>query len=114
MLLTFLCAFCAWSIVILAIGSFCLMLNKGTKHLKKLHDVPCSGCDFFTNDYRLKCTIHPYKACSEEAIGCIDFEMKTVNCNSSQKSQRKKNIETPSEPTIRCKCSPETKLYNYR
>lgn len=114
MLLTFLCAFCAWSIVILAIGSFCLMLNKGTKHLKKLHDVPCSGCDFFTNDYRLKCTIHPYKACSEEAIGCIDFEMKTVNCNSSQKSQRQKNIETPSEPTIRCKCSPETKLYNYR
>lgn len=100
MLPTFLCAFCAWSIVILAAVSFCLMLNKGTKHLKKLHDIPCSGCDFFTNDYRLKCTIHPCKACSEEAIGCIDFEIKTVNCNSSQKGQGKPKLGICSEPTV--------------
>lgn len=89
MLPTIFCAFCAWAIVILSIASFGLMLNKGTNHLKKIHDIPCSGCDFFTNDYRLKCTIHPYKACSEEAIGCIDFEAKTVNCNACQKGKRK-------------------------
>ncbi len=100
MLPTFFCALCAWSIVILAIASFCLTLNRGTKHLKKLHDIPCSGCDFFTNDYRLKCTIHPYKACSEEAIGCIDFEIKTVNCNACQEGQRKQKLEICSEPTI--------------
>ena len=88
--------------------------KEGAEQVKKLHRIPCYKCDFFTNDYRLKCTVNPSLACSEEAIGCIDFEMKTVNCNSSQKSQRQKNIETPSEPTIRCKCSPETKLYNYR
>ncbi|MEM6751654.1 MAG: hypothetical protein AAF630_01500 [Cyanobacteria bacterium P01_C01_bin.38] len=88
MVTTIFCAFCAWAIVILAFASFCLMLNKGTNHLKKLHNIPCSGCDFFTNDYRLKCTIHPSKACSEEAIGCIDFEVKTVNCNACQKHRR--------------------------
>ena len=85
---TIFCAFCAWTIVILGIASFCLMLSKGTNHLKKLHDIPCSGCDFFTNDYRLKCTIHPSKACSEDAIGCIDFEAKTANCNACQKVRR--------------------------
>ncbi|MBF2014726.1 MAG: hypothetical protein IGS23_05850 [Rivularia sp. T60_A2020_040] len=89
MLSTLFCAFCAWTIVILSIVSFWLMLSKGTNQLKKLHDIPCSGCDFFTNDYRLKCTIHPCKACSEEAIGCIDFEAKTVNSNASQKGKRK-------------------------
>lgn len=82
-------AFCAWTMIIFSIFSFWLMLNKGTNHLKNLHKVPCSGCDFFTNDYRLKCTIHPYKACSEEAIGCIDFETKTANCNAYQKGRRK-------------------------
>ena len=90
MVLTIFCAFCAWAIVIFSTISFCLMLNKGTKHLKKLHDIPCSSCDFFTNDYRLNSTIHPYKACIEEAIGCIALEPKTVNCNACQKGRRKK------------------------
>ncbi len=89
MIPTILCAFFAWTMVIFSILSFFLMLIQGTKHLKKLHKIPCSDCDFFTNDYRLKCTIHPYKACSEEAIGCIDFEVKTVNCNACQKGRRK-------------------------
>lgn len=89
MVSTIFCAFCAWTIVIFSIISFYLMLTKGTQHLKRLHEIPCSGCDFFTNDYRLKCTIHPCKACSEEAIGCIDFEAKTANCNASQQGRRK-------------------------
>lgn len=89
MLPTILCALCAWIMVIFAIISFWLLLNRGTNHLKKLHDIPCSNCDFFTNDYRLKCTIHPYTACSEDAIDCIDFEIKTANCNAYQKGKRK-------------------------
>jgi hypothetical protein len=36
---------------------------------------------FFTNDYRLKCTVHPVKACTEEAINCSDFEAKTKITN---------------------------------
>ena len=50
--------------------------KQGAKQLKKLHQIPCYKCDFFTNDYRLKCTVNPTIACSEEAIGCIDFEAK--------------------------------------
>ena len=89
MLLTILFAFCAWTMIIFSCISFCMILTKGTNHVRTLHKIPCSGCDFFTNDYRLKCTIHPYKACSEEAIDCIDFEVKTANCNAYQKCRRK-------------------------
>ncbi|MEB3884716.1 hypothetical protein LKE08_14890 [Lyngbya sp. CCY1209] len=49
-------------------------VKEGLDRLKKLHQIPCSRCAFFTGDYRLKCTIHPCKALSEEAIGCLDYE----------------------------------------
>ncbi|NJR69347.1 MAG: hypothetical protein HC771_12300 [Synechococcales cyanobacterium CRU_2_2] len=39
--------------------------------------MPCSNCRYFTGDYRLKCTVNPYVALSEEAIGCRDFEVST-------------------------------------
>jgi hypothetical protein len=42
--------------------------------LRRLHQVPCSRCAFYTGDYRLKCTVHPCKALSEEAIACLDYE----------------------------------------
>ncbi|MGD1875253.1 MAG: hypothetical protein ACFB02_19640 [Mastigocoleus sp.] len=89
MLATIFCAFCAWTILFLSIGSLFFTLIQGKKHLQKLHNIPCSGCDFFTNDYRLKCTVNPMKACSEEAINCNDFEPKTKDCNASQKGRSK-------------------------
>jgi hypothetical protein len=88
MLTMILCAFCTWIVMILFISSFWLTLKKGIIHLKTLHEIPCSGCEYFTNDYRLKCTVHPKKAC-EEAIACIDFEPKTSACNACQKGRRK-------------------------
>jgi hypothetical protein len=42
-----------------------------------MHQIPCTGCQFFTDDYRLKCTVHPSKANTEEAIHCCDFQPKT-------------------------------------
>ncbi|MEA5514307.1 hypothetical protein [Nodularia sp. UHCC 0506] len=89
MLAMIFCAFCSWLILILSSFSVWLTLKKGTNHLKRLHQIPCHNCEFFTNDYRLKCTVNPIKACSEEAIGCIDFEPKTCNCNASQRGRRK-------------------------
>ena len=50
--------------------------KQGAEQLKKLHQIPCNNCDFFTNDYRLKCAVNPTIACSEEALGCVDFEAK--------------------------------------
>ncbi|MDJ0675590.1 MAG: hypothetical protein QNJ36_09465 [Calothrix sp. MO_167.B42] len=89
MLMTIFLACFAWGLMILFFCSAWHTLKIGTEHLRKMHQIPCSGCDYFTNDYRLKCTVNPIKACSEDAIGCIDFEPKTANCNACQQGRRK-------------------------
>ena len=40
---------------------------------RQMHRVPCSNCSFFTNDYRLKCTVKPFIATTKEAINCCDY-----------------------------------------
>ena len=34
-------------------------LPEGVHQIKRLHQIPCSDCEFFTYDYRLKCTARP-------------------------------------------------------
>ena len=58
--------------------SICQALVVGANQVKRLHQIPCSNCAFFTGDYRLKCTIHSCKALSEEAIDCMDYESISV------------------------------------
>jgi hypothetical protein len=48
-------------------------LKQDWLYLKKLHQIPCDRCVFFTGEHHLKCTVHPYKAFHEEAIGCLDY-----------------------------------------
>ncbi|MEP0748961.1 hypothetical protein [Coleofasciculus sp. FACHB-125] len=38
-----------------------------------MHSVPCTNCRYFTGDYRLKCTVQPSIAQTEEAINCSDY-----------------------------------------
>ncbi|WP_235620712.1 hypothetical protein [Halothece sp. PCC 7418] len=38
-----------------------------------MHKIPCTNCQFFTNDHRLKCTIQPLIANTEQAINCQDY-----------------------------------------
>lgn len=52
-------------------------IRQGWQHLQQLHQIPCSRCAYFTGDYRLKCTVHPSQALTEEAIDCQDFEATT-------------------------------------
>ena len=40
---------------------------------KRMHQIPCTKCRFFTGDYRLKCTVNPSLANTEGAIGCGDY-----------------------------------------
>ncbi|WZI66440.1 MAG: hypothetical protein HEQ35_00570 [Gloeotrichia echinulata IR180] len=88
MLSTIFCALCAWTIFILLFWSIWNTLKQGVIHVKRLHQIPCHKCDFFTNDYRLKCTVNPIIAGTEEAIACRDFELKTASCNACQKRPR--------------------------
>lgn len=71
------CFFFAWAFVaILAWGAWSAIAETATR-AKVMHEIPCSNCQFFTNDHRLKCTVHPRIANSEEAINCADYCSKT-------------------------------------
>jgi hypothetical protein len=68
------CAGFAWLFVFLLAWSLFSTLTQGVAQVKRLHQIPCSHCQFFSGDYRLKCTIRASTALSEEAINCIDYQ----------------------------------------
>lgn len=63
-----------WTLVGLLLWSIWKATRDGVARLRRMHQIPCDRCVFFTNNHHLKCTVHPSKAMSEEAIGCRDFQ----------------------------------------
>lgn len=56
---------CGWTIISAIFNAFA--------RAKQMHQIPCTQCRFFTNDYRLKCTVKPCIANTEQAINCSDY-----------------------------------------
>lgn len=56
---------CSWSVISVIIEAIA--------RTKQMHRVPCTNCRFFTQDYRLKCTVQPNIANTELAIDCSDY-----------------------------------------
>lgn len=83
----------------LFLGSIGFVLREGVHQLQRLHQIPCADCEFFTNDYRLKCTVRPCVACTEDAIGCTDFEPKTGFANSCQQHCSRVHKAYTAKPT---------------
>ncbi len=83
--LQFICSIIACGLVVVSVFSLNLAFREGTTYLKRLHRIPCSGCAYFTGDYRLKCTLHPVEALTEEALECLDFE--EGSCSNQSRSK---------------------------
>ncbi len=71
------CFIGAWVLIILFAWSLWIAARDSVATAKQMHQIPCTSCQFFTADYRLKCTVHPSIANTEEAINCIDYQPKT-------------------------------------
>ena len=71
---TAVCFVVAWLLVVLCVANAIAFVRDVFDRAKTMHRIPCSRCKYFTNDYRLKCPVHPHQALSESAIGCQDFE----------------------------------------
>jgi hypothetical protein len=69
-----LCFVTAWGLVFLIVANLWSLGRDGLQVTQKLHQIPCARCQFFTQDYHLKCTIHPCEALTEEAINCHDYQ----------------------------------------
>lgn len=63
-------------LLLISIGlrNLCLSFWQGITYVKRLHQIPCSRCGFFTGDYHLKCTVSPNIALTENALNCSDYE----------------------------------------
>ncbi|PSB04783.1 hypothetical protein [Merismopedia glauca] len=72
-LLVPICSISAWILIFLVLLSLWSAIAETIYKTQQMHQIPCSQCQFFCNDYRLKCTVHPDIANSEEAIGCRDY-----------------------------------------
>lgn len=68
------CFVIAWTIIILVCLNLWTATKDTIKTAQKMHKIPCHNCQFFTNNYRLKCTVNPYIANTEEAINCKDYQ----------------------------------------
>lgn len=64
----------ACSLLSLCIWSLVSPLIAAMASAKQMHRIPCTKCRFFTNDYRLKCTVKPQTANTEDAIDCRDYQ----------------------------------------
>ncbi len=71
------CFLCAWTLVIMVAWSMWTAARDSVTTAKQMHQIPCAGCQYFTNDYRLKCTVHPSVANTEQAVNCLDYQPKT-------------------------------------
>jgi hypothetical protein len=76
-LLVPICFVGAWTLIILVVLSLWTAARDSVSTAKLMHQIPCTGCQYFTDDYRLKCTVRPSIANTEEAIDCSDYQPKT-------------------------------------
>ncbi|WP_347242171.1 hypothetical protein [Nostoc sp. FACHB-892] len=71
------CFITAWTVTILVVLNLWTAARDSVSTAKQMHQIPCTGCQFFTDNYRLKCTVRPSIANTEEAIHCLDYQPKT-------------------------------------
>jgi hypothetical protein len=76
-LLVPICFVVAWTVIILIVLNLWAAARDSVTTAKQMHQIPCTGCQFFTDNYRLKCTVRPSIANTEEAINCSDYQPKT-------------------------------------
>jgi hypothetical protein len=72
--LALLCPIMIWIVLMSFFLSLMVALEDAIKQLRRMHQIPCSRCQYYTGSTYLKCPVHPVLAFSEEAIQCRDFE----------------------------------------
>jgi hypothetical protein len=68
------CFVLAWLLVAALAWTTWTAIRDAVASAKKMHEIPCANCQFFTNTHFLKCPVHPKSALSTDAIGCPDYQ----------------------------------------
>lgn len=64
----------AWVFILSLITTLLGVIKDIVNRSRQMHRIPCSNCQYFTNNYHLKCTIQPRIANTELALDCSDFK----------------------------------------
>ncbi len=72
------CFAAAWILLLMAGWSMVSFMRDGVSRAQKMHKIPCATCQYFTENYYLKCPVHPSIALSEAAINCRDYEERSI------------------------------------
>ncbi|WP_414514017.1 hypothetical protein [Nostoc sp. PCC 9305] len=75
-----------WAIVVFLVSSVCKALEDPPENaaqdkdeivsIKHLEQHTCKKCQFFNNNYFLKCAVHPTTALTKQALNCSDYSPK--------------------------------------
>ena len=60
--LPLICAAFAWLITAMLVLNIVSMVRQGAANVRKMHRIPCAGCLYATESYRLKCSVRPVEA----------------------------------------------------
>lgn len=63
-----------WAMVLVFVLAILLAVSDGVQRLRRLHQVPCFRCQYYTNSPYLKCPVRPLDAGSEAALCCNDYQ----------------------------------------
>ncbi|PSR16715.1 hypothetical protein C8255_16405 [filamentous cyanobacterium CCP3] len=64
-----------WAMVLTFVLAVLLAVNDGLQRLRRLHQVPCFRCRYYTGSPYLKGPVRPVDAASEVALCCTDYEI---------------------------------------
>ena len=75
-----------WAIFVFIVSSVCKALEDPPENtaqdkdeivsIKHVQQHPCKNCQFFNNNYFLKCAVHPAIALTKQALNCSDYSSK--------------------------------------
>ena len=68
------CPMMIWAVMLGFLWTVMIAIKDGVAYIRKLHQIPCDRCQYYTGTHYLKCPVNPCIALSEEAIVCRDFE----------------------------------------
>ena len=87
-----LCPLALFFLLIWFLRSLFITIRYEMIRLTSVDFIPCYSCIYYTGERELKCTVHPYKALTQNATDCLDFESTNLT-NRSGSNIRKSKLQ---------------------
>lgn len=94
-LLPLFCPVAIWAVLLSFFLAVLFALQDGIQRLRRLHQIPCDRCRYYTGNQHRRCPVNPLAAFAEEAIHCRDYEAASRQPNCFPLALLKSKITDP-------------------